>query len=281
MINVLSRTDTLKSGSSVALALGVLFLLLTQANGEINSTKADLAGVQVPILLYHRFGPMVADGMTVTTAVFESHLIHLKDNGYAVIPLRQLVDYYLRKGPPPPPRSVVIVADDGHKSVYTDMYPLVRKYHIPVTLFIYPSAISNASYAMTWDQLRELKKSGLFDFQSHTYWHPNFKKDKKKFSPSEYEKSVEMQFRKSKERIEKELGGKVDMLAWPFGLYDEELMGKASALGYAAAFTIERHHTSASDNLMTLPRYLIINADKGKTFEAILQGHSPQRKIIY
>jgi len=281
MGNVLFRTGTLGNGSSVVMALVVLLFWLTAAEGEIKNMKADSAGVQVPILLYHRFGPVVADGMTVTNAVFESHLTYLRDNGYAVIPLRQLVDYYLRKGPPPPSRSVVIVADDGHKSVYTDMYPLVRKYHIPVTLFIYPSAISNASYAMTWDQLRELKKSGLFDFQSHTYWHPNFKKDKKKYSPSEYERSVEMQLRKSKEKLERELGVKVDMLAWPFGLYDEELMGKASALGYAAAFTIERHHTSASDNLMTLPRYLIINADKGKTFEAILQGHSPQRKIIY
>ena len=281
MGKVLIRIGTLRTGSSVVLAVIVLLFWLTAAGGEIKSMKADPAGVQVPILLYHRFGPVVADGMTVTNAVFESHLTYLRDNGYTVIPLRQLVDYYLRKGPPPPSRSVVIVADDGHRSVYTDMYPLARKYHIPVTLFIYPSAISNASYAMTWDQLRELKKSGLFDFQSHTYWHPNFKRDKKKLSPSEYERSVEMQLRKSKGRLEKELGVKVDMLAWPFGLYDEELIGKASASGYVAAFTIERHHTSASDNLMTLPRYLMINADKGKTFEAILHGRSPQRKIIY
>lgn len=281
MAHVLSRTGTLRTGSSVVLALGALLLWLTAAEAEIKSMKGDPSGLQVPILLYHRFGPVVADGMTVTTTVFESHLTYLRDNGYTVIPLRQLVEYHLKKGPPPPPRSVVIVADDGHKSVYTDMYPLVRKYHIPITLFIYPSAISNASYAMTWDQLRELKKSGLFDFQSHTYWHPNFRKDKKRFSPSEYEKSVEMQLRKSKEKLEKQLGIKVDMLAWPFGIYDEELMRKASASGYVAAFTIERHHTSASDNLMTLPRYLMINADKGKTFEAILQGHSPQRKIIY
>lgn len=281
MVNVLLRIGTVGGGSSFVLAMVILLLWLATAEGEIKKIKENPAGVQVPILLYHRFGPTVVDGMTVTTAVFESHLAFLRDNGYTVIPLRQLIEYYLRKGPPPPAQAVVIVADDAHKSVYTDMYPLIRKYHIPVTLFIYPSAISNASYAMTWDQLRELKKSGLFDFQSHTYWHPNFKKDKKKLPPSEYERAVEMQLRKSKERLEKELGVKVDMLAWPFGLYDEELMAKASASGYVAAFTIERHHTSASDNLMTLPRYLMINADKGKAFEAILHGHAPQRKIMY
>ena len=43
-------------------------------------------GVDVPILLYHRFGPTVADGMTITTPVFEAHLKYLRDNGYKVIP---------------------------------------------------------------------------------------------------------------------------------------------------------------------------------------------------
>jgi len=39
--------------------------------------------------------------MTITTPVFEAHLKYLKDNGYKVIRLRQLVDYYLKKGPAP------------------------------------------------------------------------------------------------------------------------------------------------------------------------------------
>lgn len=40
---------------------------------------------RVPILLYHRLGPTVADGMTITTPVFESHMKYLHDNGYTVI----------------------------------------------------------------------------------------------------------------------------------------------------------------------------------------------------
>jgi peptidoglycan/xylan/chitin deacetylase (PgdA/CDA1 family) len=228
---------------------------------------------RIPILLYHRFGPTVSDNMTVTTPVFESHLKYLKDNGYAVIPLRQLVDYILGKGPMPPHRSVVIVVDDGHKSVYTDMLPIIKRYRIPVTLFLYPSAISNASYAMTWEQIKELKKTGLFDLQSHTYWHPNFKKDKRRLSPAEYEKFVDMQLKKSREKLERELGTKIDMLAWPFGIYDEYLTAKAARAGYIAAFTIERHSASTSDAIMALPRYLMTNADKGKAFENIINGH--------
>jgi len=268
----------LKISAYLVILLFSLLLGFSPAYSDPGDKKESL---QVPILLYHRFGPVVADSMTVTTAVFESHLKYLRDNGYTVIPLRQLVNYYLKKGPPLPPRSVVIAADDGHKSVYTDMLPLVKKYHVPVTLFIYPSAISNASYAMTWDQLREMKKSGLFDFQSHSYWHPNLKKDKKRLTPSEFEKFVDMQLKKSMGKIEKELAVKVDMLAWPFGIYDSELIKKAAEAGYIAAFTIERRHTGSSDNIMILPRYIMTNGDRGRVFERILSGNAPQRKIAY
>src|SRR4030042_3937416 len=169
--------------------------------------------VHVPILLYHRLGPEAIDSMTVTTTLFESHLKYLRDNGYQVIPLRELTDYYLGKRQAPQPRSVVITVDDGHISVYRDMFPLVRKYTIPLTLFIYPSAISNAPYAMTWGQLKEIKETGFFGFQSHTYWHPNFKKEKRRLRPAEYESFVGMQLKKSKEKLEKELNVSVTILA--------------------------------------------------------------------
>jgi peptidoglycan/xylan/chitin deacetylase (PgdA/CDA1 family) len=150
------------------------------------------------------------------------------------------------------------------------MLPLVRKYHIPVTLFIYPSAISNAPYAMTWGQLREMKETGLFDFQSHTYWHPNFKKDKKRLKSAEYESFVGMQLKKSREKLEKELNVRVNMLAWPFGIYDDDLIQKAIETGYVATFTMERHPASNFDNVMALPRYLMTNGERGGTFATIL-----------
>lgn len=231
--------------------------------------------VHVPILIYHRFGTAAIDSMTVKTTLFESQLKYFKDNGYEVIPLRELVDYYLGKKQAPPPHSVVITADDGHISVHRDMLPLVRKYHIPVTLFIYPSAISNASYAMTWGQLRELKETGLFDFQSHTFWHPNFKKEKKRLTPAEYENFVAMQLRKSKEKLEKELNVRVDMLGWPFGIYDDDLIHNAKEAGYVATFTMERHPAGTQDNVMALPRYLMTNGDGGRRLTTIL-ANSPR-----
>ncbi len=231
----------------------------------------------VPILAYHRFGPTKADSMTVTTATFAAQLKWLKDNGYTVIPLRTLVNYLRGEGPAPPEKAVVITADDGHKTVWSDMLPLVREYNIPVTLFIYPSCISNASYAMTWEQLQELKKTGLFDLQGHTFWHPNFKREKKKLKPEEYKKLVETQLGKSKAVLEKKLGGQIDLLAWPFGIYDDFLEQEAKKMGYVAAFSIDRRHVTKSEAMMALPRYLMANGDGVKGFAAIVTGKAQEK----
>jgi peptidoglycan/xylan/chitin deacetylase (PgdA/CDA1 family) len=233
--------------------------------------------VEVPVLAYHRFGPTVADSMTVTRPVFEAQLKWLQDNGYTVIPLRTLVNYLRGEGPPPPEKSVVITADDGHKTVWTEMLPLVRKYNIPVTLFLYPSCISNASYAMTWEQLQALKQTGLFDLQGHTFWHPNFKREKKKLKPDDYQKLVETQLIKSKAVLEKRLGGKVDLLAWPFGIYDDFLAKEAQKAGYVAAFSIDRRQASKSEAIMALPRYLMTNGDGTKGFAAIITGRAQEK----
>jgi peptidoglycan/xylan/chitin deacetylase (PgdA/CDA1 family) len=233
--------------------------------------------VTVPVLVYHRFGPQVVDSMTVTTKVFAEQLQWLKDHHYTVIPLKTLVNYLRGQGPPPPPQSVVITADDGHKTVFSHMLPLVRQYNIPVTLFIYPSAISNASYAMTWKQLKELQQTGLFDIQSHTYWHPNFKRDKKKLKPAEYQKEVDTQLRKSKAVLEKHFGNTVDVLAWPFGIYDDQLEKDAAKAGYVMAFSIDRRNASKAEKLMAEPRYLMANGDDVKGFAAIVMGHAQEK----
>ncbi|QKE37596.1 MAG: polysaccharide deacetylase family protein [Ferrovum myxofaciens] len=234
--------------------------------------------VAVPILLYHRFGPVVADSMTIKTSVLASQLEYLHTHGYTVIPLRQLIASLAGKAPRLPDRSVVITADDGHESVFTDLFPLIRRYHMPITLFIYPSAISNASYSLTWSQLQEMKDSGFVDIQSHTYWHPNFKKEKKRLSAQEYENFVHRQLFKSREVLQQKLGGTVDMLAWPFGIYDDELINDARQAGYIVAFSMARHPVTRSDSMMALPRYLMINPVQGIVFEKLLAESSLSRE---
>lgn len=225
----------------------------------------------IVVLCYHRFGSVAKDSMSVTNTLFESHIKWLKDDGFSIISALDLLDY-LKHDKPIPQKSAVITVDDGHISVYTDLAPIVKKYKIPVTLFIYPSAISNAKYAMSWEQIRELLDTKLFDIGSHLLWHPNFKQEKKRLSQSEYEKFVEYQLSKSKEILQKKTNKEIIMLAWAFGIYDDFLEQKALKSGYEIAFSIDRRHVSKDERLSSIPRYLITNNDNETNFKTIIRG---------
>lgn len=231
-----------------------------------------------PIFVYHRFGPTAADSMTVRTAAFAAQLELLAQNGFVVVPLRRLVEHLNGGGKPLPDKAVVITVDDGHRSVYVEMLPLVRRHRIPVTLFIYPSAISNASYALTWKQLEELRQTGLFDVEAHTFWHPNFKEEKQRLGPDVYRAFVRMQLEKPRQVLAQRLGVHVDLLAWPFGIYDDELMAAAADAGFVAAFTLDRRHTSTTDRPLALPRYLMTDAIGLPEFRRLLGKRGEPRR---
>ena len=222
------------------------------------------------ILVYHRFGPVAADAMTVRTSTLRSQLIYLTEHGYHVVSLQALVGWLLGDRPPPPDRCVVITADDGHRSVFTDMLPVVRDRGVPVTLFIYPSAISRASYAMTWEQLDALRRTGLFDIQSHTYWHPNFGKEERRLSAAAYGAFAATQLTKARTVLRQRLGVQADLLAWPFGIYDDELIAMAREAGYIAGFTLERRSVTRNDRPMALPRFLVSDTARDREFASML-----------
>ncbi|HEY1948945.1 MAG TPA: polysaccharide deacetylase family protein [Bryobacteraceae bacterium] len=210
--------------------------------------------------------------MTVTTQHFEENMELLRENKYSVIPLADFVAWRLGKGPAPPSRSVVLTFDDGHISVYREARAIVMENRLPVTLFIYPSCISHASYAMTWEQLRELAATPFFSVQSHTFWHPNFKQESKKLNSATYAVFVDTQLRRSKTMLQERLGRPVDLLAWPFGIYDSYLLNRASAAGYEAGFSIECRAATGADPILSLPRCIVPDEVAGPRFLRFLDA---------
>lgn len=226
----------------------------------------------IPILCYHNLNPVRPGSMNMTPKRFESQIQWLKDNGYTIIPLKVAVEYLQGKRSSLPKKSIVVTADDGWQSVYTYMYPIIKKLNVPVTLFIYPQTISSGKNAMSWEQLRELQQTGLFDIQSHTYDHPNFKQTKKRMSAERYEKYVDNQLIKSKSILEEKLGAPITLLAWPFGIYDVYLEQRAAKAGYAMAFSIDYRSANKNYKPMAQPRFMIIDAQTMQTFTSIAKG---------
>ncbi|HEX4044299.1 MAG TPA: polysaccharide deacetylase family protein [Gammaproteobacteria bacterium] len=247
-------------------------LILFFITGSSLAIADNTNTISVPILVYHVLNPTIPSSMTITPERFESQIKWLKDNGYTVIPLKQLVSYLQGKNVTLPAKPIVITADDGWKSDYTYMYPITRKYNIPITLFIYPGTISQGKNALTWDQLKELMKTGLFDIQAHTFTHPNFKQAKKHMSPDAYEKFVHRELFDSKKVLEDKLGIKIDYLAWPFGIYDSYLEQQAAKAGYTMSFSIDFRNASRIYRPMAQPRYMIVDSQNIAMFAAIVEG---------
>lgn len=244
-------------------ALQVFADLASASAAAANETTEAAA-----ILVYHRFG-QVAGSTTVSDAALDEQMAWLAAHA-RVGPLRSVISG-LHENPPPAARPcLAITADDGHQSVYTDLYPRILHYRLPVTLFIYPSAISNASYALTWPELKEMAASGLVDVQSHTYWHPNFHQEKARRTPADYRTFVDMQLSRSKQRLESELGGTVNMLAWPFGIYDKELGAAAIRAGYVAGFVLGNRTALPGSDPLGLPRFWIADTDRTSRLAAML-----------
>lgn len=211
------------------------------------------------ILAYHRFGPSVADSMTTRTAVFEAQLARLRQAGYQFVPLTALVAGLEGKAALPA-KAVAITVDDGHRTVFTELLPIIRRERLPVALFIYPSAIANAAYAMTWEQLAEVLASGLVEIHAHTYWHPDFRAERKRLGPEDYRQFVRQQLEKPRRILKARLGVDASLLAWPYGIHDGELEAAAAAAGYRAAFALGERHATSGDEHFALPRYLIVDA---------------------
>jgi peptidoglycan/xylan/chitin deacetylase (PgdA/CDA1 family) len=258
----------------VGLAACVLFAITSLA--DPGAAAED--GRRTPILVYHRFDPAVAGSTTVTVATFEDQLAWLSRHNYRIVSLRAALAGMKAPGAPAQTPMAVITADDGHRSIYTVLFPLIRKAQIPITLFVYPSAISNAPYALTWAQLQEMQASGLVDVESHTYWHPNFKIERRRRSAADYAAFVDSQLTRSKAVIEKRLGKPADLLAWPFGIVDVDLEAAAVRAGYTGAFAYAGGPASAADDRLALPRIPVSNADRGERFGALLATRSRRRE---
>lgn len=227
----------------------------------------------IPVLAYHRFDPLKPGSTTITTATLRSQLDWLVSHRYTVVPLADVVAM-VKAHAQAPPNTIAITVDDGHVSVFTVLFPLILKYHTPVTLFIYPSAISKASYALTWEQLKQMKASGLVDIEAHTYWHPDFRKEKADRLPAAYEKFVTNQLVRSKSVLEERLGFPVTLMAWPYGIHDPDLEQAAARAGYTASFAYAGGLALPTSDLFAIPRIPVSNYAQGSAYASML-GDAP------
>ena len=84
------------------------------------------------------------------------------------------------------------------------------------------------------------------------------------------ENFVITQLRSSSAALREHLGVSVSMIAWPFGIYDDELLRMARECGYVAGVTLDGRLVRGTDPALALPRFLVSDRAPGRALAAVL-----------
>lgn len=170
--------------------------------------------------------------------------------------------------------AVAITADDGWRTQYTELFPVILKHRMPLTIFLNPPMIGRGAAFMTWPMVQEMHASGLVSVQAHTQTHPNFNDERKRRTPTDFANFVHHELADCRAALEDKLGAKVDQLAWPFGIHSADLEAAAAEAGYTSAWALGSKPLIAGDPPFALPRSQIYETDDIARFAWMAQGHA-------
>ncbi|EMO65701.1 polysaccharide deacetylase [Leptospira kirschneri str. 200803703] len=236
----------------------------------------SVSGGGVPVLCYHHLAPQGGPmgGYNLHPNLLEEQFKFLKAAGYQTVRLDQFYSYINGKKPSDfPDKPILLTFDDGSKTHWEVLVPLLKKYGFTASIFIYPSIISSGKkYYMTWDQLNNALDSGVLDLGSHTLYHPKL--------PTMSRALIRKQLLESKQILETKTGRKVIDLAYPFGLFDPRVIEEAKAIGYRMAFTVNPGKNLPGTPVYNIHRSLVPWGQSQSAFNSILTMAPPPKISI-
>jgi peptidoglycan/xylan/chitin deacetylase (PgdA/CDA1 family) len=225
------------------------------------TTTIAFASEHVPsatVLCYHVVESPHDTMFAIDRSVFLQQVQYLVSTGYNIIPLSMLSDYVSGKRKELPDRAVVLTVDDGWRCTYTEIYPVLKRFHVPFTIFIYPKFVGQSAYALTWKQVREMSENGV-DVESHTNSHPFLTSRRHRdLQPAEYTRFLRDELVSSKQTLEKETGKPVRFLAYPYGDYDTAVATATASSGYEAGLTCDYGTVKKGSNPFRMRRVMVV-----------------------
>ena len=218
----------------------------------------------IPVLCYHRFSPArSSDKITVSEETFDRQMAYLKQQGYHVITMQQFLDFieFRRR---PPKKSVLITIDDGVKATKTIAYPILKKYGFTAVAFIITDYIKTKpnSVFLNWDELKELKDSGVLEIENHSASHCDLTSIK--------DEQLDRELNESRRVLAEKLGVTTKCLAYPYGLVNKKVMDAMRKYDYRLGFTVIRGGNGAFFHPLMLRRSMVYNSDKMEDFTKML-----------
>lgn len=201
------------------------------------------------ILMYHSVGDS-SILFNVLPTDFKKQMDYLYKHKYRVIKLKNLIEKIKNKEKIEA-KTVALTFDDGYKENYGSAFSVLKKYNFPATIFLvssYMGAKFNGLEVLNWQEIREMKNSGLIDFGFHSHTHP------RNIDNLDKEKFLE-EINKSKE-ILKEINP-VMVFAYPRGKFTDKQVSILKQNNFVAGLTVEPGKNNINSDVFLLKRNFV------------------------
>jgi biofilm PGA synthesis lipoprotein PgaB len=245
------------------------------------------------------------DDVTVENLI--NYFSWLRANGYNVISIKDILTAK-KTGQPLPEKSIVLTFDDGYKSFYTHVMPLLKAFQYPATLAIvgswlevpengtvlYADKLVPRSKFLSIKELQEVSRSSLVEIASHTYdlHHGILGNTQGNTMPAlttfeynaitnQYESEehylnrIKTDLIKNNAWIKKHTGIAPRIIVWPYGRYNQVAQTMAKDLGMEVAITLDDDENLDHQSVDSMHRIYLINNPEIDGFVANLRELPP------
>lgn len=225
----------------------------------VTPTPAPLTGycLRVPILTYHHIQPEATakelgqTSLTVDNGIFDQQMAYLAANGYTPIWANELIDA-LRNHSGLPGKPIMVTMDDGYADNAAYALPVLQKYAIKANLMLASGLVGGNPDMLSWDQVSQMKGSGLVYFTNHTWSHYPI--------GSGPQSKIESEIDTAQSQIQDHTGQTVNVFTYPYGSFSPNAIQTLQRKGYIGAFSTIPGVYQCDSFIMTLHRYRIGNA---------------------
>ena len=255
---------------------------------------------------------MTTEPDDVTADNLINYFSWLQANGYNVISMQDVVNAN-KGGKALPDKAIVLTFDDGYKSFYTYVLPLLKTFNYPATLAIVGSWLDvpengTVFYAgkqvprskfLSLKELKEITNSGLVEIASHTYdLHHGILgnaegNDMPALTTFEYNKTtnqyeseehylnrIKTDLAKNNAWIKQHTGKPPRIIVWPYGRYNTAGQKIAKDLGMDIAITLDDGENIELQATDSIRRIYLINNPRIDDFVANLREFPPSLERV-
>lgn len=235
--------------------------------------------VNVPILMYHHVGGLLADSdalrrdLTVSTDDFKQEVEWIKRQGYSSVTLGQL--YLASEGKfDLPKKAIVFTFDDGYTDVFENAVPVLLQNGFTGSFAVvtqFPGTVNGTNSYATWQQITDAHKKGM-EIVSHTQNH--FDGTSSKYNSDFIFKNLSGA---RKDLLDHGIG--TNILIYPYGHYNLTYLEEARKAGYVLGLTVHFGLRPDLNNLLEIPRVRVHGGENLQRFQDILLGRKPVKQL--